>query len=71
MWDGIERRVVDRDWIERDRLLTEIHTNTKDLPLKLDEHKKWDDKRFLIVYLAIVVVASASGVLTSVVALLK
>lgn len=59
------------DWIERDRLLTAIHENTKDLPKKLEEHKNWDDKRFLVVYLAIIIVASASGVLSTVVGLFK
>ena len=28
-WDKKERRDVDRDWIERDRLLTEIANDTK------------------------------------------
>lgn len=71
-WDGkTERRRMDQDWIQRDRLLTEIHSNTKDLPKKLDEHIKFDDKRFIIVYLAIIIVASASGVLNNVISLLK
>ncbi len=29
MYDGQERRNVDKDWLERDRMLTEVFQNTK------------------------------------------
>ena len=66
-WDGkTERRTMSRDWIERDRLLSEIHANTRDLPKKLEDHQAWDNKRFFILYVLIVVMAAAGGFLSEV-----
>ena len=33
--EGKDRRKVDKDWIERDRLLTEIHTSVKHMATEM------------------------------------
>lgn len=45
-WDGVERRHVDKDWIERDRLLTETHTNVCHIVSWAKDHDKSDNERF-------------------------
>jgi len=45
-YEGQERRKVDRDWLERDRMLSEIHTDVKYVMKWIDEHDRADDKRF-------------------------
>lgn len=45
-WDGQERRDVDKDWLERDRMLSEIHSDMKYLLKWSDDHDRSDDKRF-------------------------
>lgn len=45
-WDGVERRKVDKDWIERDRLLSEVHSDIKHMVVWAKEHTEEDNKRF-------------------------
>lgn len=45
-WDGTERRKMDRDWIERDRLLSETHSDVRHLVMWSKEHTDDDNKRF-------------------------
>lgn len=45
-WDGTERRNMDRDAVERDRLLTELHADMKYLVKTMDAHVLLDEKRF-------------------------
>ena len=45
-WDGKERRGVERDWIERDRLLTEVHQDMKHLLSWTETHEQSDNSRF-------------------------
>lgn len=37
---------MDRDWVERDRLLTEVHSNVSHLVTWAKEHTAEDDTRF-------------------------
>jgi len=49
-WDGSERRKnVDKDWLERDRMLSEIHTDMKHLTDWAKSHDQSDNNRFQIV----------------------
>lgn len=48
-WDGIERRGMDRDWVERDRMLTEVHSDMKHMVRWAEDHTKDDDTRFAVV----------------------
>jgi len=49
-WDGKERRKkMTNDWIERDRLLSEVHSDMKHMLAWAKEHNEDDDKRFKIV----------------------
>jgi hypothetical protein len=45
-WDGKERRLMNQDQINRDRLLSEVHSDIKHLLKWADEHTKDDEKRF-------------------------
>ena len=47
-WDGKERRNLDRDWVERDRLLTEVHSDMKHLVDWAKSHDKSDNDRFKV-----------------------
>lgn len=58
VWDGIERRKgdrrkmgqgVDRDWLERDRLITEIHGHTLHMMEWAKKHDESDTARFKLV----------------------
>lgn len=49
MWDGIERRAVDRDWVERDRLLSEVHSDVKHIAEWAKKHDEDDTKRFALI----------------------
>lgn len=46
-WDGKERRGMDRDWIERDRLLTEVFENTKFIKETLTSQKEAFDNHII------------------------
>lgn len=60
-WDGkTERRKMNQ---EDHDLLIQIHANTKELPTDFKKHTELDDRRFLAVYVAIIIVAASSGVL--------
>jgi len=48
MWDGNERRAMDKDWLERDRMLSEIHTNMKHMTEWAKSHDQSDNDRFKI-----------------------
>jgi hypothetical protein len=49
-WDGEERRRgVSNDWIERDRLLSEVHSDMKHMLAWAKEHNDDDNTRFKIV----------------------
>ena len=49
-WDGKERREgMSNDWIERDRLLSEVHSDVKHIVQWAKEHHEDDDRRFKIV----------------------
>lgn len=45
-WDGKERRGVSNDWIERDRLLSEVHSDCKHIVQWAKDHTSDDEKRF-------------------------
>lgn len=45
-WDGEERRSLDKDWVERDRLLSEVHANVGHLVDWAKTHDKEDKDRF-------------------------
>lgn len=45
-WDGKERRSMNQDQIDRDRLLTEIHSDMKHILNWSEKHDASDDKRF-------------------------
>ena len=47
-WNGIERRKLDRDWVERDRLLTEVHSDVKHMVEWSKSHDQSDNDRFKI-----------------------
>ena len=49
-WNGEERRKVNNDWIERDRLLSEVHSDMKHMVKWAQEHNEDDNKRFALVY---------------------
>jgi len=40
---GKERRKMSDDWVTRDRLLTEVHSDVRNLVSKLSDHVKQDD----------------------------
>ena len=46
MYEGQERRKMERDWLERDRLLTEVHADMKYFLKWADEHDRSDNHRF-------------------------
>lgn len=48
-WDGVERRKMTEDWIERDRLLTEVHSDMKHLVKWSKDHNDDDNRRFALV----------------------
>lgn len=48
-WDRVERRKMEKDWIERDRLLSEVHSDVRHMVAWSKEHDEDDDKRFKIV----------------------
>ena len=48
-WNGEERRNMERDWVERDRLLTEVHSDMRHLVEWAKTHDKSDNDRFLLV----------------------
>lgn len=52
-------------------LLIKIHENTKDLRADLAAHAAWDNKRFMWVGIALVITASASGILPQLLTHLK
>lgn len=59
-WDGSERRQVNQDSVERDRLLTAIHHDLKnhldnfdELHREFKEHAKEDKELFKYLYLAL------------------
>ena len=45
-YGGIERRNVSQDQINRDRLLTEVHTDLKHMVSWTKDHDSQDNKRF-------------------------
>ena len=45
-WDGKERRGMNQDQIDRDRMLTEVHTNVKHIVDWSKAHDEKDDTRF-------------------------
>ena len=45
-WDGRERRKMDRDWVERDRLLSEVHSDVKHMVEWAKTHDSSDNNRF-------------------------
>lgn len=45
-WDGVERRKVDKDWLDRDRLLSDIDANVKQMVKWAERHDVEDDTRF-------------------------
>lgn len=45
-WDGKERRAMNQDQVNRDRLLSEVHSDIKHLLKWADEHTKEDQERF-------------------------
>lgn len=45
-WNGKDRRLMNQDQIERDRLLTEVHSDMKHLVSWSQKHDKNDDDRF-------------------------
>ena len=45
-WDGVERRKMDRDWLDRDRMLSEIHTDMKHMLDWAKSHDTSDNDRF-------------------------
>ena len=46
MWDGKERRGVDQDWVERDRMLTEVHNDVRHIADWAKKHDIDDVNRF-------------------------
>ena len=74
-FDGKERRELDRDWVERDRLLTEVHEATKSIKETLksqgtaftdyvkDDKKEHSDikKRVFFLTIAVVVIGVILG----------
>ena len=49
MYEGPERRHMDKDWVERDRLLTEVHSDVKHIVKWSIDHNKEDNDRFAVV----------------------
>lgn len=45
-WDGKERRGMDKDWLERDRILSEVHSDVKHLVDWCKSHEYSDNERF-------------------------
>ena len=46
-WDGKEnRKLMNQDQIDRDRLLTEVHANVKQIVVWAEKHDKLDTERF-------------------------
>ena len=67
-FDGKERRGLDRDWVERDRLLTETNTTIKSLEKTVVEYIKEDKeehssikKRVFYLTMAVVVIGVVLG----------
>jgi len=48
-WSGKERRKLSNDWIERDRLLSEVHTDMKHLVEWAKSHDKSDNEKFKVI----------------------
>ena len=48
-WDGKERRDMNSDWVERDRLLTEVHSDVKHIAEWAKKHDVEDIARFSLV----------------------
>ena len=48
-YDGAERRKVDKDWIERDRLLSKMDSKLDHIVKWSNEHTIDDNKRFELV----------------------
>jgi len=48
-WDGKERRNMESDWLSRDRMLSEIHSDVKHLSNWAREHDQSDNNRFEMV----------------------
>ena len=47
-WDEKDRRSMNQDQIERDRLLTEVHANMLHIVDWTKRHEEYDNQRFLI-----------------------
>lgn len=69
-WDGKDRRRMSQDNINRDRMLTEVHTTVLYIKKWAEDHDEKDERRFsdinkkiLFCAIAILMVASVSGVL--------
>lgn len=45
-WDGNERRKMSEFDLQRDRLITEMHSDIKHLVKKFDDHAESDEKQF-------------------------
>ena len=45
-WDGKDRRHMNQDQIDRDRMLTEVHTDVRHIVLWSKAHDEKDDDRF-------------------------
>ena len=48
-WSGKERRQLNNDWIERDRLLSEVHTDMKHLVEWAKTHDRSDNEKFKVI----------------------
>ncbi len=59
-WDGKERRRMNQ---EDHDLLLRIEENTKGIPEWQKSHEELDNKRFFWLFICVLVVASATGIL--------
>ncbi len=67
-WDGEERRGMDKDWLARDRMLTEVYTTLTSLNGTVEKYIIKDDlehksikKRVFYLTLAVVVIGVVLG----------
>ena len=70
-WDGKERRAMNQDQIDRDRMLTEVHSDVTYIRKWADKHEKDDDIRFKWAFAAIIILAGVTGVIPQIMSAIK